>query len=244
LEDARQFYGAFYGPNNAVLCIAGDLNRTRVRELINRYFETLPRGREPLPTPERNPWPRQPAAGGAVDSLASAPAFYVGFRLPPPSSPDYYAIVLIDYILLRGRTSRLNRRLLGLDNKIAYDLSGGLERRRDRSAFRLFVQASPAMIEPCQGAIFDELDKLKRRYIAAEELDKFKAILKQDYYLRITNALDRALFLVDAWLSLPNLESVGRELDKFLAVTPADIIGIANRYFTAENAILWNVRTK
>ena len=100
------------------------------------------------------------------------------------------------------------------------------------------------MIEPCQNAIFDEMDKLKRRFVSPEELDKFKAVLKQDYYLRISNALDRALFLVDAWLTLPDMESVGRELDKFLAVTPGDVIGIANRYFNSENSVLWDIRTK
>jgi predicted Zn-dependent peptidase len=100
------------------------------------------------------------------------------------------------------------------------------------------------MIEPCRTAIFDEMDKLKRRFISPEDLDKFKAILKQDYYLRISNTLDRALFLVDAWLTLPDLESVGRELDKYLAVTPRDIIGIANRFFTVENSVLWDIRTK
>ena len=243
LEDARLFYGAFYGPNNAVLCITGDINKTRARELVSRYFETLPRGRDLPPVPEPSIWVRKPAAGGSVDPLAAAPAFYLGFRLVPPPSRDYYTLVLIDYILLRGRTSRLIHRLLGLDNKIAYELAGGIERRRDRAVYKIFVQASPAMIEPCQNAIFDEMDKLKRRFVSVEELDKFKAILKQDYYLRISNALDRALFLVDAWLTLPELETVGRELDKFLAVTPGDIIGIANRYFTTENSVLWNIRT-
>lgn len=244
LEDARLFYASLYGPNNAILCITGDINKTRARELVSRYFETLPRGRELPPFPEPSIWVRKPAVGGAVDPLAAAPAFYLGFRLVPPPSRDYYTLVLIDYILLRGRTSRLIRRLLGLDNKIAYELAGGIERRRDRAVYKIFVQASPAMIEPCQNAIFDEMDKLKRRFVSVEELDKFKAVLKQDYYLRISNALDRALFLVDAWQTLPELETVGRELDKFLAVTPGDIIGIANRYFTTENSVLWNVRTK
>jgi zinc protease len=244
LEDARIFYSGFYAPNNALLCITGDLNKTRTRELISRYFETLPRGRDMAPAFEPWIWAKKPAVGGGLDPLAGAPAFYLGFRLVPPPNRDYYTLVLIDYILMRGRTSRLIRRLLGLDNKIAYDLAGGIERRRDRTVYKIFVQASPAMIEPCQAAIFDEMDKLKRRFISPEELEKFKAVLKQDYYLRISNALDRALFLVEAWLNGPELESAGRELDKYLDVTPADIIGIANRYFTVDNSVLWNIRTK
>jgi len=244
LEDTRNFYNNYYGPNNAVLCITGGLNKTRARELISRYFESLPRCRDMASHFEPISWIKKATAGGAVDPLATAPAFYLGFRIVPPPSRDYYTLVLIDYILLRARTSRLNRRLLGLDSKIAYDLAGGIERRRDRTVYKIFVQASPAMIEPCQNAIFDEMDKLKRRFVSPEELDKFKAVLKQDYYLRISNALDRALFLVDAWLTLPDMESVGRELDKFLAVTPGDVIGIANRYFTSENSVLWDIRTK
>jgi hypothetical protein len=37
---------------------------------------------------------------------------------------------------------------------------------------------------------------------------------------------------------------IGLELDKYLAVTPSDVIGIANRFFTTENSVLWNIRTK
>jgi predicted Zn-dependent peptidase len=244
LVDARLFYNSFYGPNNAVLCLTGDINKTRARELIGRYFESLPRGRDNSIVFDPPYWVKKQIVGESVDPLAAAPAFYLGFRLVPPASRDYYTLVLIDYILLRGRTSRLNRRLLGLENKIAYELTGGIERRRDRAVYKIFVQASPAMIEPCQNAIFDEMEKLKRSFISPEELDKFKAMLKQDYYLRISNALERGLFLVDAWFSFPNLEMIGQELDKYLAVTPGDIIGIANRFFTTENSILWNIRTK
>jgi zinc protease len=244
LEDARAFYGNFYGPNNAVLCITGDVNRNRARELVSRFFETLPRNRENAPVFEPQSWIKKPVVDGAVDPLAGNPAFYLGFRLVPPTARDYYTLVLIDYILLRGRTSRLNRRLLSLDDKLAYELAGGIERRRDRAVYKIFVEAVPSMIDRCQRVIFDELDKLKRNFVSPEELDKFKAMFKQDFCLRLSNALDRALFLVDTWLILPNVESLGRELDKYMAVTPADVVGIANRFFTAENSILWNIRAK
>ena len=244
LDDVRLFYNNFYGPNNAVLCLTGDVNKTRARELIGRYFESLPQGRDNSTVFDPAFWVKKQIVGGSVDPLAAGPAFYLGFRLVPPASRDYYTLVLIDYILLRGRTSRLNRRLLGLDNKIAYELAGGIERRRDRAVYKIFVQASQAMIEPCQNAIFDEMEKLKRSFVSPEELDKFKALLKQDYYLRLSNALERGLFLVDAWFTFPSLEMIGLELDKYLAVTPGDVIGIANRFFTTENSVLWNIRTK
>jgi predicted Zn-dependent peptidase len=133
---------------------------------------------------------------------------------------------------------------LSLDNKIAYQLAGGIERRRDRAVYKIFAEAGPQMIEPCQSAIFDELDKLKRSFLSPEEMEKYKSMLRQDYYLRTSSALDRALYLVDAWFSRPNLDDVKSELSRYLAVTPVDIVGIANRFFTVENSVILNVKTK
>ncbi len=244
VEDARAFYAAYYVPNNAVLCITGDINRVRVRELVARFFETLPRGRDATPAFE----PPAPAGGAVnrsiIDGRAESPAFVLGYRLAAPPADDYYPLVVLDYILFRGRTSRLTRRLLGVNNKIAFRAAGGIERRANRAAYKLFVIAAPAMIETCREAINDELDKIKRSFLSPSELLRVKAMLRSDYYERILPMLDRALLLVDAWLTLPDIEDMPRQLTRYLAVSASDIVGIANRYFTPANSVLLNVRMK
>jgi predicted Zn-dependent peptidase len=244
LEDVRNFYALYYAPNNAVLCITGDINRRRAQELVARYFETLPRGKDISVAFE------PPANGRAVppqsmpDPVAPFPAFHLGYRLAPPAAKDFRALVLLDYYLTRGRSSRLNRRLLGPDSKIAFRAYGGIEIRLDRAVFKIFVQASEALIEVCRRAVFGEMDKVKRSFLTPEEMDRIKAMFREDYLQRISNTADRALYLINAWFALRDFDAARQVLDRTMAVSRVDVLSAARRYFADEKAVLLNVRTR
>jgi len=245
VEDARNFYTGYYAPNNAVLCITGNFNKLSVSELVARYFETIPRGKDVSQSFEPPVYTRQPVIKTFQDVLASAPAFHLGFRIAPPFSNDFYTLSIVDYILFRGRSSRLTRRLLGRDNKIAYQAAGGIEKRKDRAIYRIFcVVNNMAMAERCQEAIFAELDRLKRTVLSEPDLVRTKTMFKRDYLERLSSSMERALFLCESFLSLRNFDDVPLELDKYMKVTANDIVGILNRYFTADNSIILNVKTK
>jgi len=92
LDDVRNFYSAYYVPNNAILCLTGNFQKLKTMELVSKYFETIPPGKETNP-PEA---PLVPAKKRVVrtfeDGLASSPAVHLGFRLPSPSSEEFYTL--------------------------------------------------------------------------------------------------------------------------------------------------------
>ncbi len=145
---------------------------------------------------------------------------------------------------MRGRTSRLTRRLTDPDRRIAFRAAGGIERRRERSIYKIFAQANPSQIEPSQAEIFDELGRIKGNLLSTAELDRYKALFRREYYRRIGTAIERALYLVDLWFMQRDIETAPYELASFLAVTPADIVGLAARYFTPANSFTVNMRTR
>lgn len=137
------------------------------------------------------------------------------------------------------------RRLLGPDNKIAYQLSGGIEKRRDRFAFKIFVVANNLYtINQCQSAVFSELDKLKTAFPSDAELTKAKNMFKRDYLDRIATTQDKAIFLCEKYIALGNLDDLPLELEKTIKVTKTDVVTVAHRYFTTDNSVILNVRTK
>lgn len=245
VEDARNFYAHYYVPNNAVLCISGDFNKSTVREFVARFFETIPRGKDVGQSFEPPVYTRRQVVKTYQDVLASSPAFHMGFRIAPPYSNDFYALSIIDYVLFRGAGSRLTRRLLGRDNKIAYLASGGIERRKDQAIYRIFcVVNNAAMADRCQDAVFSELDRLKRAFLSDKDLARAKMMFKRDYLDRLASTMDKAIFLCESTLALKNFDDLPLELDKYMKVTSFDIVGIINRYFTADNSIILNVKTK
>ena len=53
LEDVQLWFKTYYGPNNAVLSLAGDINVEQAKELVNKYFGDIPAGPEPI---KRKKW--------------------------------------------------------------------------------------------------------------------------------------------------------------------------------------------
>jgi zinc protease len=246
VEDARGFYAENYVPNRAVLSIAGQFDRTRARELVTRYFETIPRGRD---VPRAIPPPTVPVKREPVrnleDGLATSPAFYCGFRLGPASSPDMVPLGIIESLLLKGPASRLTRRLLNKNNKIAFRAGGGIDIRGDEAAFRLFVIVNTeSMLAVCRNAISSEFDRLRRAFVPEDELVRAKRVFKTDHFDRFSTPTAQAFSLAEAFLSLPDFSDLPNELEQAMRVTPYDIRAVANRLFAAEDMLLVNVRTK
>lgn len=244
-DDVKSFYSTYYVPNNAVLCITGNFNKLKARELVARYFETIPAGKDVSPSLEPWVYTKKQVLKSFENVLTSAPAFHLGFRIGSPSSNDFYVLSIIDYILLRGQSSRLTRRLMNRNNKIAYQLSGGIEKKKDRAVYKIFgVVNTPMMADQCLEAIFSELDRLKTAFLSEDELARYKNMFKQDYLGRFSSSMEKAIFLCESYLTIRNFDDLPLELDRYLNVTKNDIVGIINRYFTADNSIVLNIKTK
>ncbi len=243
-EDVRGFCASYYVPDNAVLCVCGNINKVRVRELISRYFETIPRGREtPQPLPPQK-YDRVSIAETYYERRAPVPGFWLGFRIPISSPDDRYALTILDYVLFRGQSSRLYKRLW-LKERLVLSMKGGLERRSGLLSYRLFAtNTNEILLDRSLKAIFSELQKVKSSYIGNDELLKAKNLFQADYFSRLTTTLDKAIFLSDAFLTLKDLNDLPSELGKYLQVNPQLLVGLANRYFTRENAIITTVSTR
>jgi zinc protease len=238
VQDVRDFYKRFYIPNNAVLSIVGNIDRKKTLEDIQKYFETIPEG-EPIPPV---PLPKSPEKKSIVESLqipfAQSPGFHLGYRLSSPSSDDFYVLSIIEYILLRGKSSRLYKRLIKRE-KLVLQLNGGIEKRQDQARLKIFVvNNNQFMVQRCKKAIFSELHKLKTSFISEEELKKAKNMFLKDYISQYSTSLPKALFLTETFLSRNIILNPAEEIEKYMAITPKDIIGVTNRYFGIESVIL------
>lgn len=243
VEDVKKFYSAFYRPNNAVLVIVGNVDKQKAEGDIRKYFETIPKGNDIPSPPPPKPLEKKAVVETVDNSLASSPAFYLGYNVASPSSDDFYPMAIIEYILLRGKTSHLYRRLVKKE-LIAISLSGNIEKKKDLARMKIFViNGSALMVEWSQKAIFSEINKLRSDNLSEQELEKAKNLFRMDYLNQFATTMDRALFLAESFLSKKKIVDPGQELEKYLAVTPYQVRRTANRYLTQENIIL-NVRVR
>jgi predicted Zn-dependent peptidase len=244
VEDTRSFYSTFYVPNNAVLCVVGNIKRKRAEELIRKYFESIPKGKQIPSPPSLESDQKKPGTYTHEDSIAPLPGFYLGYKVVPRHPGDFYPLSILNYILLRGKSSRLYKRLYERE-RIVSNFSGGIEKRKDFAAFKLFVLCNnEIMVERSFRAILSEINRLKSIHVSERELTKSKNMFKMDYVSRYTTFLERALFLTDTYLTQGTMELLPSELNRYLGVSSIDIIGVINRYFVSDNRILLNIKIK
>jgi predicted Zn-dependent peptidase len=243
LASAEKFYSTYYRPNNAVLCISGHFNSRETMRLIRKYFGSIPPGENIPPLPDANP-PENKLETRVVDNtLVSTPGFHIGYPLTEIYSEDFYTLVLIDYIMLKGSSSRLRKRLVQRD-KTALRLEGGIEIRDGFSAYTIFTTSNnEATKEMCKKALFSEINKLKSSLISQEELTRAKNLFKRQFFRRLESTQNRALFLTDAYIHHSGLDEFHLELEKYMDISATEIIGIMNRYFN-DNYIMVEIKTK
>jgi predicted Zn-dependent peptidase len=238
-SDVLTFHRTYYVPDNAALCIVGNIDIARTRELIARYFDSIPPGMD-IPAP---PLPDFRQDGEVLRNLpgirASYSGFHLGFRFYPLQTGDAYSLKILEYLLLKGETSRLMDRLLNNRNRLAQHFSGTLEDRRGVLALKIFCLTNNAdMVERSEKAILSEIDRLRTNRVSPDEMAKAKRMFKMDYLRSQSTNLGRALFLVDAAFSGRPMNTLGGELDKYMRVNPSILTGLVERHFTPRNRVI------
>lgn len=107
LEDAQSFFKTYYAPNNAVLAVVGDFEPADAKVLVAKYFTDIPSVPQPPKPDLTEPRQEQEQRFTKDDKLATKPALAFAYHMPERNTPEYYALILLDQILLQGKDSRL-----------------------------------------------------------------------------------------------------------------------------------------
>jgi zinc protease len=112
LPDVQSFFKTYYAPNNAALAIVGDFDPAEAKKFVEKYFGGIKSADVP-PQPDLTE-PKQEKEKHATkkDALATKPAIALGYHMPERNTPEYYAMGLIDEMLIEGDDSVLYQDLV------------------------------------------------------------------------------------------------------------------------------------
>jgi predicted Zn-dependent peptidase len=236
--DVKAFQRAHYVPNNAVLAIVGDIDPIRTKELVARYFESIPPG-EPVPDPPRPEFKRESEAVVRFAEIPVAGAgFHMGFRFYPLQPGELNILRVLEVMLFEGETSRLRSRLLRRD-RTSYSLSAALDERLAVAGLKIFsLNTNAVMAERAERAILAEIDKLRTNAVSPDELLKAQRGYKLRYLDRLSTLRGRALYLIDAAFAGADMAALGRDLDEVWAIEPPAVVAFISKYFTPQNRVV------
>ncbi len=240
LADVSEFFRTYYAPNNAVLSVVGDVDPAEVRASVDRYFGRIPANPG---IPQLGDLSLPPTIGGEVREIVPdkvpLPRIYWGFRSPAFGDPRLDALDLAGQILAGGKGSRLHRRLVRQD-RLAQDVSffsmgfvGGASITAGWATVRPGVD--PAAVE---AAYWEELERLGREPVTADELKRAKALIESDELGALQRTDERAdrLSMYATLFDDPDL--INRMLDRYLSVTAEQIREVAAAVLRPDNRVV------
>ncbi len=154
LNDVRSWFGQHYGPNNAVLVLAGDIDAATAREKVTRWFGGIPRGPEPLRPSAPLPWGS--SGRDQISDRVPTARLVFAWAVPGLLDPASTDLAVAAAVLAGGQSSRLYNDLVR-DRQIAVGVSGSVLPFRLASMLLISVDVKPDVDPKLVEARMDEL---------------------------------------------------------------------------------------
>ncbi len=243
LEDAVSFYKRHYGPNNAILVVAGDVDPDEVRELAERHYGNIPpnpnvrvrnRPSEPPQLAERRLDFSDPRIG-----YDYATRVYLVPERDPADQETAAALAMLAQVLGgSSTTSVLARKLQFDDPKAVYTSAWYREQALDDTSFGLaIVPVEGVSLEEAESLLDNAIAEFLEEGVDSDELERIKTqiraseIYARDDISKLANLYGRGLATglsvedIDAWP------------DILQAVTEEDILSAARTHFDRRRAV-------
>jgi predicted Zn-dependent peptidase len=241
LSAVQEFWQRHYAPNNAVLVIAGDVEPAEAFAMARQYFGAIPR-RDVVPYAPGELAPQTAERRESmVDPLADLPAFHVEWHIPPNREPDHYALELLSAVLGDGESSRLYRSLVH-EQEILSEIGVGTDDRRGPDLFSVFgLVQEDHTAEEGRAAVYAAIADIAAHGVPEREMERVHNRMRAYFVMNVQSNLMRAEHLAEYELYYGDATLLRTELDRYLAVTSADIQRVAGQYFTETNRTVLDV---
>ncbi len=250
VEEARAFFEQYYTPRNAVLVVAGSFDADDTLATVEQYFGDIPTGPE-LPEIDVSE-PPQTAEKWAemTDPLATEPGLAIAYHMPDRGTPDYFAMILIDQILIRGGDARLRRRLvdeLGYGTQISggINLLGNVFNYDGPMLWTASIIHDDAVAPDQVRADFDQvIDTLRTTRVSEEALAAARSKFLTEFYASLDYST--RFGVVDLLASFALFDDdpsrINRIEDGFEQVTPELVQRAAQTWLRPENRTVLELR--
>lgn len=229
-EDVKEFYFNYYGTNNATLVLAGDFEVDAAKELIEKYFGEIKRGREVTPLNIQNVTLDKTVRLYHEDNFAKTPQLRMAWPTAERYSPDAYALNFLGQILANGKKAPLYKVLVKekelTSNTTAFNSSRGIA---GKFTIIITANADKSLADVEQG-IFEAFEKFETEGFTDTDVERVKAGLETDFYNSISSILGKSFQLSTYNTYAGDPAFIEKDIENIQAVTKQDIQRVYEKY--------------
>lgn len=236
--DLSRFYDTYYVPNNAMLVVVGNVDRADVESAAKKWFAAIPKGSD-LPRPADSATePGQRSQRREVVAPGFVGIALAGYHIPSARHDDIYPLQIASLLLGQGESSRLHKRLV-LRDRVSLQIAAPILVREHPGLFAVLgAYLDPSMGDKVEAALLDEVEQLGNKNITDKELSKAKNQVRSAFVGSLAGVAGIAQQIGTSWIQTGDPGHWLGTLDKYAAVTAADVKRVVTTYLRKDKATI------
>jgi len=238
-EDVARFFRTYYVPGNASLVIAGDIDIDATRKLVEKWFSDVPAGK-PVPPLNAPTVVLDGVKKKTITDRVQLPRLFLAWHTPALLKPGDAELDIVANVLSGGKNSRLYKRLV-YDMQIAQDVNAVQQSQALDSNFMIIATARPGQtLDRIQAVIDEEIDKLRAAPPEPREVQRAINQFEANFFRgmeRVGGFGGKANQLNSYYKSAGTPDYFQKDLDRYRALTPADIKAAVEKYLPKDRRV-------
>jgi len=229
LEEFLAFHKKYYGPNNAVLVVAGDFEAANAKKMIQDYFGDIPAAKKVDRVSIVEDDITETVKVTEFDSNIQIPIKLFIFRTPSNKDKDAYTLDMVSSILTSGKSSRMYKKLV--DNKKALQVLAFNTSQEDYGTYIMgALPMGETSLDDLAIEMDEEITKLQTELISEKEYQKLQNKFENQFVNSNSGVENIANTLARNYMLKGNTKLINEEINIYRSITREDIKNVANKY--------------
>lgn len=238
LEEFQAFNKKFYIPNNAVLVVAGDFEKTKAREWIQHYFGSIARGAELKKQTFDEAPITQTIKATYEDPNIQIPMLVASYRTPSMKTRDARVLDMISSYLSDGKSSKLYKKIVD-EKKIALQIGAFGFNQEDYGMYILYgLPMGTHTSTDLLNEIDSEITKLQTELISESDFQKLRNKFDNNYVNANSTVEGIAENLATYYLLYKDINLINTEIEMIHSITREEIRAVAQKYLNPNQRLL------
>jgi zinc protease len=236
VNDLKRFYMRWYGPNNAVLTIAGDVKTDDVLKMVQKYFGTIAAG-PAVKAQSVSPVVLSESRYISYEDNVRFPMINMAFPTVKVNDKDDAALDVLASILSGSQGSPFYKGFI--ESKKASSANTFQFSRELAGQFQIMIRANPgSSLSEIEQEIQKVLNDWEKTGATDDDIAKFKATYRSGLYNRLSTVQGKGGMLASYFTLTGNANYLKKDIEKYMAVTKADVMRVYNTYLKNKKAVV------
>jgi zinc protease len=236
VNDLKRFYMRWYGPNNAVLTVAGDINTKEVLALAQKYFGSIKRGpevKQQIVVPVKLPTTRYIS----YEDNVKFPMISLAFASAPLNTKDDAALDVLAEILSGNQGSPLYKGFI--ESKKAVMANAFQYSRELAGQFQIMIRANQgSSLAETEKDLRKVLDEWEKKGASDDDITRFRAGYQSNTYNSLSTVQGKGSILASNFTLAKNANNIKEEYKRYMSITKEDVMRVYNTYIKNKAAVI------